>query len=527
MFLFLLFIFISYKLLLQNIQDNHKKNQELTFNLIQRETNNLLTKLLYKYSIQKNTLLNKHQQVLDYLNNKSYDDSLNDIYERINKFNENSYNIYITNDDLVITNTTFKPDLGFNLSFAKETFDRHKNSNIIGISPPIFETYSMKFFSFTDSYLPKNDKRILQISYIYDDLTEDLMKLQSLIDEKNDIKSSNAYLIFNDGYIGDFIFKSMKSHKPTLEEVNKRIENGKRLSNVISNKEYKIEFEDLSKRYKIVYFMERSSIFDDAKVIYSITFDEIDYKNDLKLLNIAMFLILLIGITTIYILVRIRYKEKLLSYKDKFIEHSVHEIKTPLSVIKLNTQLRNKVLGNDKYSLKIDGAIKTLENSYEDMVFLHTKDKIDYINEDLDLEVILKERINYFDVIAKTQNRILILKIENNSVVNISKIELIRLIDNNLSNAIKYSNIGSNIEVSLKETTLSFLSHGNKIKDTEKIFKKYSRENNNSGGHGLGLSIVNDICLKYNIIIKVSSIENGINMFSYTFNCHYNDTLKK
>jgi hypothetical protein len=68
--IFLIFIFISYKLLFKNIHDNHIKNQQLTFNLIQRESSNLLTKLLYDYSKQRSTLLEKHKLVLDYLKDK-------------------------------------------------------------------------------------------------------------------------------------------------------------------------------------------------------------------------------------------------------------------------------------------------------------------------------------------------------------------------------------------------------------------------------------------------------------------------
>ena len=367
--IFLSFIFISYKLLFKNIHDNHSKNQHLTFNLIQREGSNLLTKLLYEYSKQRNTLLEKHKLVLDYLENNSYDASLDEINKTLNNSNTPCYNIYITDENLVIANTTFKPDLGFNLSFAKETFDKHKLDNVIGISPPIFEMYSMQFFSFTDSYLPKNDKRVLQVGYVYKDLNQDLKNLQELINQNKDIRESNAYLIFNDGYIGDFVFKSIKAHKPTLEEVNKRIENGKKLSDSINDGEYKIEFKDDSEKYKTMYFMGKSPIFDESKIVYSLTFDETEYINDLKLLNNVMLLISLIGIVAIYIVFRVRNKEKLLSYKDKFIEHSVHEIKTPLSVIKLNAQLRNRNFGEDKYSLKIEGAIKSLENSYEDMVF--------------------------------------------------------------------------------------------------------------------------------------------------------------
>ena len=525
--IFLTFIFISYKLLFKNIHDNHLKNQQLTFNLIQRESSNLLTKLLYDYSKQKNTLLEKHKLVLEYLENNSYDTSLDEIYKNLNNSNTPFYNIYITDENLVIVNTTFKPDLGFNISFAKEIFDKHKLNNVIGISPPVFEMYSMKFFSFTDSYLPKNDKRVLQVSYIYENLNEDLKDLQELINKNKDIKDSNAYLIFNDGYVGDFVFKSIKSHKPSLEEVHKRIEDGKELSNSINDGEYKIKFQDNSEKNKTIYFMGKSPIFDEAKIVYSLTFDETEYLNDLKLLDNVMLLISLIGIVAIYIVFRVRNKEKLLSYKDKFIEHSVHEIKTPLSVIKLNAQLRNRSFGEDKYSLKIEGAIKSLEHSYEDMVFLHTKEKINYLNENLNLKEILLERIKYFEIIASSQNRKLQLKTSDEYTVTISKIELFRLIDNNLSNAIKYSKVGSEIEILLEKNELKFISYGDKIKNVENIFQKYTRENNSVGGHGLGLSIVKDICSKYKIVINVYSSEKGLNIFSYKFNCHNFDTSNK
>ena len=525
--IFLSFIFISYKLLFKNIYDNHSKNQHLTFNLIQREGSNLLTKLLYDYSKQRNTLLEKHKLVLNYLENNSYDISLDEIYKNLNNSEKPFYNIYITDENLVIVNTTFKPDLGFNLSFAKETFDKHKLKNEIGVSPPIFEMYSMKFFSFTDSYLPKNDKRVLQVGYVYEDLNQDLKNLQELINQNKDIKDSNAYLIFNDGYVGDFVFKSIKPHKPSLEEVHKRLEDGKKLSNSIKDGEYRIEFQNDSEKYKTMYFMGKSPIFDEAKIVYSLTFDETEYINDLKLLDNVMLLISLIGIVAIYIVFRVRNKEKLLNYKDKFIEHSVHEIKTPLSVIKLNAQLRNKNFGEDKYSLKIEGAIKSLENSYEDMVFLHTKEKINYITENLNLKEILKDRVKYFEIIASSQNRKLQLKTFDEYMVNMSKIELFRLIDNNLSNAIKYSKVGSEIEILLEKNELKFLSYGDKIKDVENIFQKYTRENNSVGGHGLGLSIVKDICLKYKIGINVDSLENGLNIFSYKFNCHNFDTSNK
>lgn len=525
--IFFIFVFISYKLLLKNIHDNHIKNQEIVFYEIQRETNNLLTKLLYKYSKEKDNILQKHKEVLEYLNNNSYDVNLQEIYEKINYSYENKpFNIYVTDENLIIRNTTFKPDLGFDLSFAKEQFEKNKKDKIIGVSPPVFEMYSLKFFTFTDSYLNKDSKRILQIGFIYDDVNEDLKNLQSLINSNKSIKDSNAYIIFNNGYIGDFIFKSMKSYKPTLQEIEKRIEKGKELAkNLEENKYITKNFKKNNSEYKISYFSQKSPIFDEAKIIFSIVFNEEEYLTNLQNLNLAIFLIAFIGIITIYIIYNIRYKENLLKYKDKFIEHSVHEIKTPLSILGLNIQLRNKTLGEDKYTKKIEGALRTLENSYDDMSFLHTKDNIHYSIENINLENILKERIKYFEIIAKTQNRNLELNVLQNCEIKISKIEITRLIDNNLSNAIKYSKIGSTIKIFLNKNTLEFQSYGETIKDTKNIFEKYSRENNSVGGHGLGLAIVKDICDKYNIRINVTSLQNGLNNFSYKLLYYSYDTF--
>lgn len=525
--LFLGSIFISYKLLLKNIHDNHIKNQELTFNSIQRQTSQLLTKLLYKYSQQKEVLLEKHKQVLNYLESNSYDSNLNEIHKILNKENSsNLYNIYITDENLIIKNTSFPADLGFDLSFAKDLLEEHKKQNVIGISPPIFEMYSLKFFSYSDSFLPKNDKRVLQVSYTYDELNEDLKSLQNLINANNHIKNANAYIVFNDGYVGDFIFKSLKSYKPSLEDINNRIKKGKELVNTLNINSTISSYVEEKDSYKNLYFLEQSPIFSEAKIIYSIVFDEEEYKNDVLNLNIAIILISVIGLITIFLIYSIRHNEKLLKYKDKFIEHSVHEIKTPLSIISLNSQLRSKTFGEDKYSKKIEGALRTLENSYEDMTFLHTKNQISYVVEKINLEEILEERIKYFELIATTQNRHLELFVYENIFVELSKIELNRLIDNNLSNAIKYSEIGSTIKIILKNKTLEFHSNGKKIKDINNIFKKYTRENDSVGGHGLGLSIVKDICQKYNIKIDVYSSQDNTNIFAYKFNCHTIDTSK-
>ena len=78
---FLLFSFASYQLLYKNISDNHKKNQEIVFYQIQKDTSSFLSKLLFKFSKEKEPLFEKHKEVLKYLEKNSFDVSLDEIYD--------------------------------------------------------------------------------------------------------------------------------------------------------------------------------------------------------------------------------------------------------------------------------------------------------------------------------------------------------------------------------------------------------------------------------------------------------------
>ncbi len=103
----------------------------------------------------------------------------------------------------------------------------------------------------------------------------------------------------------------------------------------------------------------------------------------------------------------------------------------------------------------------------------------------------LEERIDFFSEIARGNQHNILVEIQNDLWFYFSPEELQRIIDNNLSNAIKYANKGTDIKVRLEdedqEIVLKFLSVSPKIEDTERIFKAYERENDVRGGFGLGL----------------------------------------
>ena len=279
-FIFLIFTISIYLLFLKNLKDNHTKNQEIAFYKIQKETNNLLSKLLYNFENKKESVLEKHKEVLRYLEKHSYDIKLDDIYEKINKDLPNKpYNIYITDENFIIKNTTYLADLDFDLSFAKKTFLEHKQKNETGISQPIFEFYSSKFFTYTDSFLP-NSNRVLQLSYTYDKLNKDIEFLKNLLENSLDIKSSDAFVVYPDGFIGEFIFK-----QGDIKNIDERAKEAKILVESLDENIYSTKNkEDKSK--KLTYLSERSPIFDDINIIYTIIFDETSLQKNIFLLNL-------------------------------------------------------------------------------------------------------------------------------------------------------------------------------------------------------------------------------------------------
>jgi signal transduction histidine kinase len=136
------------------------------------------------------------------------------------------------------------------------------------------------------------------------------------------------------------------------------------------------------------------------------------------------------------------------------------------------------------------------------------------------MSAFLKERVDFFAEIALGNKHKIIEEIENDIWIHFSEEELQRIIDNNLSNAIKYANRGTDVKVVLREErdeiVLEFIGNSPKIVDTERIFKPFERENDVRGGFGLGLEIVYTICQKENVKIEVRS-DDEMTVFCYRF----------
>ncbi|OYY54558.1 MAG: hypothetical protein B7Y52_07130 [Sulfurovum sp. 28-43-6] len=214
------------------------------------------------------------------------------------------------------------------------------------------------------------------------------------------------------------------------------------------------------------------------------------------------------------------FNASLVKAQDSFIKHSIHEINTPLAVIMTHIDLFKMKEGENRYLSKIEAASKIISTIYEDLSYMVKKNRFDYVKKRLDVSAFLEERIDFFYEIAKGNQHTIISDIQKGLWLYFSPEELQRIVDNNLSNAIKYANKGTDVKVRLaeenEEIVLEFLTLSPKIEDTQRIFKAYQRENDVRGGFGLGLEIVYTICQKENVKISVSSSD-AMTLFSYRF----------
>ena len=195
---------------------------------------------------------------------------------------------------------------------------------------------------------------------------------------------------------------------------------------------------------------------------------------------------------------------------DRFIKDTTHELNTPIAAILSNIQMINKDNIDEKLAKKINrieiGA-KTISNIYEDLTFVSLNNQIISNNEKLYFSQILNQRVDFFKSIASSKKIEFILDIKDDIFIVCDVKKLSKLIDNILSNAIKYNRFQGFIKVTLKDKILIIEDSGKGMsKDNlSNLFTRYKRFDKSVGGFGIGLNIVSLIAKEYDLKIDVIS----------------------
>ncbi len=195
---------------------------------------------------------------------------------------------------------------------------------------------------------------------------------------------------------------------------------------------------------------------------------------------------------------------------DDFIKDTTHELNTPISAILANVEMMDLDVMEEKNRKKlsrINIAAKTVSHLYQDLTYLTLDHNRQSKDEWIDLKRLIEDRVEYFAILAGSKKVTFDLNL-NYSTIFIDGIKIARVVDNLISNAIKYNKRGGKIEITLRKDYFIVQDSGIGI-EAEKvsdIFERYTRFNSSEGGFGIGLNIVKSIIDEYSLKISVQSV---------------------
>ncbi len=228
-----------------------------------------------------------------------------------------------------------------------------------------------------------------------------------------------------------------------------------------------------------------------------------------------------------YFLARILLKpvREKVKHMDDFIKDSAHELNTPVSVLMTSVSMLKKGKNSEKMMRYILSSSKQISQVYNDIHFSAFNDHHESVEEEFSLNELIADSVEYFNDISITKKIVIESQLEECNIL-MDKTKTQKIVNNLISNSIKYSKPNSKVIVSLKDNIFEVQDFGIGIsqKDQKEIFKRYKRgmSINNEGGFGLGLDIVKKICLEYNLKLDlVSKVDEGS-----TFSIDFSNTIQ-
>jgi len=378
-----------------------------------------------------------------------------------------------------------------------------------------------------DINLPKSEKKTLYrflFLYIFFTLITLSLTISLYYTLQKELQTQQKTISLNQ-YANEFIIELQDLHKNKIQSypVNDKFKTSLYDENynlIYSTMEYpKAQLDQIVyTNNKIIRYIKdpQGYYLNTQYVIVQIMDDEVWLKKTIKTIIIYGMLFFVFMLIVGYFLLNLFLKpmKDALHLLDTFIKDTTHELNTPISTIMTNIELIDKENIDDKYLLKtinrIDIGAKTISNIYDDLTFLLLNHKIVSVNEEVDLKSIIEQRVEYFGILATIKKVSIQKDLNKNVKLTIDKKKISKLIDNILSNAIKYNKVGGNITISLDTNNLCIEDTGRGIKkeDIDSMFDRYARFDKSVGGFGIGLNIVKMICNEYNLIINIESTLN-------------------
>lgn len=225
----------------------------------------------------------------------------------------------------------------------------------------------------------------------------------------------------------------------------------------------------------------------------------------------------------ILVLQDITEHEKLDTMRKEFVANVSHELKTPITTIKSYTETLIDGAMDDKeicgsFLSVIDKESDRMARLVSDLLQLSRMDhkKNNFNLSRFDIDNLIKDIVNKLDISFKEKNHIIKMGLcDKNIIINGDKDRIEQVIQNILTNAIKYTPNNGIVSINIREENeqamISIKDNGIGIpeKDVSRIFERFYRvdkaRSRDMGGTGLGLSIAKHIIEQHGGDISVKS----------------------
>lgn len=213
-----------------------------------------------------------------------------------------------------------------------------------------------------------------------------------------------------------------------------------------------------------------------------------------------------------------------------FITNASHELKTPLAVIKANTEILEMTNGENEWTQSTLRQVDRMTGLIQNLVMITQAQEQDNRQNrvETDISKAIRETVKTFEPVATQDGKKIETEISENVKMLAEEGQIRQLTSLLVDNAIKYCDEGGTIRVSLGRKgragvrlVVSNPYAAGKDVDYTRFFERFYREdkshNQDRGGYGIGLSIAENLVEQYHGTIRAAWAD-GIIYFTCVLN---------
>ena len=200
----------------------------------------------------------------------------------------------------------------------------------------------------------------------------------------------------------------------------------------------------------------------------------------------------------------------------QFITNASHELKTPLAVIRANTEVEQMINGKNEWNQSTMRQVDRLTGLIQNLVMISRAEEKEDLGErdTIDISKIVEDTADTFAPVAAQDGKTLEKKIAGQVTLLADESHIRQLTTLLIDNAIKYCDDGGKITVGLsakgKTAVLRVSNDYAEGKNTdysrffERFYRKDEAHSTDKGGYGIGLSIAEALVKQYRGTIDAS-----------------------